>query len=73
MMKLLGTRHGYLKLRSNGLKLMRDFEKNPFNGYVENKREDYKLDNWHSLQKKGIPSYNTEGTMFSIFLPIQTN
>lgn len=73
MMKLLGNRGGYLKLRSNGLKLIRDFKKNPFNGYIENNREDYKLDNWHSLQKKGIPSYNTEGTMFSIFLPIQTN
>jgi hypothetical protein len=73
MMKLLGARKGYLKLRTNGLKLIRDFHKNPFNGYIENNREDYKLDDWHSIQKKTIPSYKTEGTMFSIFLPIQIN
>lgn len=73
MMKLLGNRGGYLKLRTNGLKLLRDFKKNPFDGYIDNKREDYKLDDWHSSQKKTIPSYKTEGTMFSIFLPIQIN
>lgn len=73
MMTLLGNRGGYLKLRTNGLKLLRDFKKNPFDGYVENKREDYKLDDWHSIQNKTIPSYKTEGTMFSIFLPIQIN
>lgn len=73
MMKLLGDRKGYLKLRTNGLKLVRDFQKKPFNGYVENNREDYKLDDWHSIQNKTIPTYKTEGTMFSIFLPIQIN
>lgn len=73
MMSLLGDRKGYLKLRSNGLKLFRDFYKNPFNGYIENSRENYKLDDWHSIQKKTIPTYKTEGTMFSIFLPIQIN
>lgn len=73
MMTLLGDRKGYLKLRTNGLKLFRDFDKNPFNGYIENNRENYKLDDWHSIQKKTIPSYKTEGTMFSIFLPIQIN
>lgn len=73
VMKLLGDRKGYLKLRTNGLKLFRDFDKNPFDGYIENNRENYKLDDWHSVQKKTIPTYNTSGTMFSIFLPIQTN
>lgn len=73
MMTLLGDRKGYLKLRTNGLKLFRDFDKNPFNGYMENNRENYKLDDWHSIQKKAIPTYKTEGTMFSIFLPIQIN
>lgn len=73
MMKLLGDRKGYLKLRTNGLKLIRNFHKNPFNGYVENNREDYNLENWHSIQNKTIPTYKTEGTMFSIFLPIQIN
>jgi hypothetical protein len=73
IMTLLGDRKGYLKLRTNGLKLFRDFDKKPFNGYIENKRENYKLDDWHSIQKKTIPSYKTEGTMFSIFLPIQIN
>lgn len=73
IMTLLGDRKGYLKLRTNGLKLFRDFNKNPFDGYVENNRENYKLDDWHSIQKKTIPTYKTEGTMFSIFLPIQIN
>lgn len=73
MMKLLGDRKGYLKLRTNGLKLFRDFKKNPFNGHIENNRDNYKLDDWHSIQKKAIPTYKTEGTMFSIFLPIQIN
>ncbi|MBC5837568.1 hypothetical protein [Flavobacterium muglaense] len=73
MMKLLGDRKGFLKLRTNGLKLVRDFQKKPFNGYIENNREDYKLDDWHSIQNKAIPTYKTEGTMFSIFLPIQIN
>jgi hypothetical protein len=73
IMTLLGDRKGYLKLRTNGLKLFRDFDKNPFNGYIENNRENYKLDDWHSIQKKTIPTYKTEGTMFSIFLPIQIN
>ena len=73
MMTLLGERKGYLKLRTNGLKLFRDFDKNPFNGFIENNRENYKLDDWHSIQKKTIPNYTTEGTMFSIFLPIQIN
>lgn len=73
MMKLLGNRKGYLKLRTNGLKLLRDFDKNPFNGYIENTRENYKLDDWYQIQNKTIPTYKTEGTMFSIFLPIQIN
>lgn len=73
MMKLLGDRKGYLKLRTNGLKLVRDFQKKPFNGHIENNREDYKLDDWHSIQNKAIPTYKTAGTMFSIFLPIQIN
>lgn len=73
IMTLLGDRKGYIKLRTNGLKLFRDFDKKPFNGYRENNRENYKLDDWHSIQKKTIPSYKTEGTMFSIFLPIQIN
>lgn len=73
LMTLLGDRKGYLKLRTNGLKLFRDFEKKPFNGYIDNKREDYKLDDWHNIQKKTIPNYKTEGTLFSIFLPIQIN
>jgi hypothetical protein len=73
IMTLLGDRKGYLKLRTNGLKLFRDFDINPFDGYSENNRENYKLDDWHSIQKKTIPTYKTEGTMFSIFLPIQIN
>lgn len=73
MMKLLGDRKGYLKLRTNGLKLVRDFQKKPFNGHIENNREDYKLDDWHHIQNIAIPTYKTEGTMFSIFLPIQIN
>lgn len=73
MMSLLGNRKGYLKLRSNGLKLYRDFDKYPFNGYIDNNRKNYKLEDWHSVQKKTIPTYKTEGTMFSIFLPIQIN
>ena len=73
IMSLLGDRKGYLKLRTNGLKLYRDFRDNPFNGYIENSRKDYKLEDWHSVQKKTIPTYRTEGTMFSIFLPIQIN
>ena len=73
MMTLLGERKGYLKLRTNGLKLFRDFYKKSFNGYIENNREHYKLDDWHSVQKKTNPTYKTEGTMFSIFLPIQIN
>lgn len=73
MMKLLGDRGGYLKLRTNGMKLLRDFKKNPFNGHIENNRENYKLEDWHSIQNKTIPNYKTEGTMFSIFLPIQIN
>ncbi|KIX21625.1 hypothetical protein SY27_07960 [Flavobacterium sp. 316] len=73
IMSLLGDRKGYLKLRTNGLKLYRDFKENPFNGYIENSRENYKLEDWHSVQKKTIPNYRTEGTMFSIFIPIQIN
>jgi hypothetical protein len=73
IMTLLGDRKGCLKLRTNGLKLFRDFDKIPFNGYIENNRENYRLDDWHSIQKKTIPTYKTEGTMFSIFLPIQIN
>ena len=73
MMKLLGDRGGYLKLRTNGVKLLRDFKKHPFDGYKENNREDYKLDDWHNIQNKSNPNYKTEGTMFSIFLPIQIN
>ncbi|OOG79264.1 hypothetical protein, partial [Flavobacterium sp. A45] len=59
MMTLLGDRGGYFKLRTNGLKLLRDFKKNPFNGYVENKRGDYKLDDWHNIQNKSAPTYKT--------------
>lgn len=73
IMKLLGDRKGYLKLRTNGVKLVRDFKKKPFNGYVENSREDYDMDDFHKIQQKTIPNYRTEGTMFSIFIPIQIN
>ena len=73
IMTLLGNREGYLKLRTNGMKLFRDFKKEPFNGYIENTRENYKLNDWHKVQKKTIPAYQTEGTMFSIFIPIQIN
>lgn len=69
MMKLLGLRKGYLKIRSNGLKLIRDFNKDSFDENKINSKEDYKLDNWHVSQEKSIPSYETTGTMFSIFLP----
>lgn len=73
MMSLLGDRKGFLKLRTNGLKLIRDFQKKPFNGHIENKREDYYLEDWHGIQNKTIPTYKTEGTMFTIFLPIHIN
>ncbi|PBI82682.1 hypothetical protein BSF41_47360 [Flavobacterium sp. ACN2] len=73
VMKLLGDRKGYLKLRTNGLKLIRDFQKDPFNGHIDNSRENYKLEDWHFIQNKTLPTYKTEGTMFSIFLPIHIN
>ena len=73
MMTLLGDRKGFLKLRTNGFKLIRDFQKNPFNGHIENKREEYYLEDWHGIQNKTIPTYKTEGTMFTIFIPIHIN
>jgi len=73
MMTLLGDRKGFLKLRTNGFKLIRDFQKNPFNGHIENKRVEYYLEDWHGIQNKTIPTYKTEGTMFTIFIPIQIN
>ncbi|MNR38793.1 hypothetical protein D3C85_1569260 [compost metagenome] len=72
MMTLLGNR-GYLKLRTNGLKLFRNFREQPFNEYHENDRQNYQLQNWHTAQGKPLPKYKTNGTLFSIFLPIQTN
>ncbi|MCP1994622.1 hypothetical protein [Flavobacterium sp. HSC-61S13] len=73
MMKLLGNRKGFLKLRTNGLKLFRDFDQRPFIESEINQRDDYNLNDWHSFQSKTSPNYKTEGTMFSIFLPIQIN
>lgn len=69
MMKLLGTRKGYLKLRTNGLKLIRDFNKHSFNESKVSSKEDYNLDSWHISQNKSKPLYRTAGTMFSIFIP----
>tara|TARA_R110002126_G_scaffold274972_1_gene420272 strand:+ start:13086 stop:14270 length:1185 start_codon:yes stop_codon:yes gene_type:complete len=69
MMKLLDLRNGYLKIRTNGLKLVRDFNKNPFDANKPKQKEEYKLENWYDAQKKSIPNFKTEGTMFSIFLP----
>jgi hypothetical protein len=69
MMKLLGTRKGYLKLRTNGLKLIRDFNKDSFNESKVSSKEDYNLDNWHISQNNSNSLYRTAGTMFSIFIP----
>ena len=69
MMKLLDLRGGYLKLRTNGVKLIRDFNKNPFDTNKSKNKEEYKLDYWRNVQKQSMPNYKTEGTMFSIFLP----
>ena len=73
IMKLLSD-IGFLKIRTNGLKLFRNFIKTPFIFNEEDtKKEDYNLDNWHAVQDFQQPNYRTEGTLFSIFIPLKAN
>jgi|GEM_PF-5034897 len=72
IMKLMRNR-GYIKLRTNGLKLFRNFNENPFDENDYFNRQNYKLEDWHKTQGKSEPRYRTEGTLFSIFIPLQLN
>ena len=71
IMKLLNEK-GFLKIRTNGLKLFRNFIKQPFNITNPIKR-DYHLEDWNIAQKQSPPSYPTEGTLFSIFIPLKAS
>lgn len=71
IMKLLNG-VGFLKIRTNGLKLFRNFIKSPFNDTNPN-IEDYKLMDWYKAQSMANPGYKTEGTLFSIFIPLKIN
>lgn len=71
IMKLLSEK-GFLKIRTNGLKLFRNFIKNPFNNLTPTKT-DYCLNDWNKVQNQSPPSYLTEGTLFSIFIPLKAS
>lgn len=71
IMKLLKN-SGYLKIRTNGLKLYRDFTLEPFNDSEPSKKDNYKLNNWFTTQKVQINKFKTEGTLFTIFFPVKT-
>ncbi|OXA78661.1 hypothetical protein SAMN05444397_109169 [Flavobacterium aquidurense] len=66
IMELLSEKTGYLKLRTNGLKLYRDFNKNKFEG------NNYVLDNYFENEVNyNFKKYLNEGTLFTFFIPLK--
>lgn len=68
IMKLLKDT-GYLTVRTNGLKLYRNFIETPFDPSDKLNRNNYQMFDWH-LSQQIKPSNLSEGTVVSIFLPI---
>lgn len=66
IMELLSKKDGFLKLRTNGLKLYRDFNKNRFES------NNYKLDNYFEKDMNfNFKEYLNEGTLFTFFIPLK--
>lgn len=69
VMKLLKNT-GYLSIRTNGVKLFRNFIEQPFDSEKIKDRTNYKMNDWYSKNEHLKNSNISEGTVVSIFIPI---
>lgn len=66
IMELLSKKNGFLKLRTNGLKLYRNFNSYKFND------SDYTLNNYFEQNSEyNFKEYLNQGTMFTFFIPLK--
>lgn len=66
IMELLSNKNGFLKIRTNGLKLYRNFYLYKFNN------SDYDLNNYFEKRSEyNFKSYLNEGTLFTFFIPLK--